>query len=598
MGKISEKDSTELVKNFYLEYAKYTLTSRAIPSILDGFKAGQRRLLYCASKLPEGKLVKSAKIVGDTLPYHPHSNDSLYGTLVGLTTPVNSFKQFDGSGNWGGPRDEAAAIRYTEAMLNEVARFCYTQFVDYADYEIGEADLNEPVALPALVPYSHIKGSTGVAVGLSTNIMPLNVMEVIDYCIAKLQGKSHPMPTPDLGDFIIDMDDKDMRAAVASYSGQISIKPRINQEGNKLVINDLSKGKGCKSIDAIVKALGDVIESGKVDFRDETTTVTRYVFEVADPSIDIQKLKNRISRLSSGTRSFNRVVVDENGRGVLCTFDYQIESMLAYLRKVLRRKIDSELKKFKHDEEVLLVIKYIKTSGLLEKIPSMSTKELRGVLSKQGFSTDSITTAIGKSITYLTKSHDSELRDIEDKIKKHTDLDLTDYMISLYREFKKVIRPVYNQYPHSIRRSKLLTKPHVRKVDDTHIEISNKNGYECSDGRIFLTYPDGSIEPYNVSIDSSAVIELDSPIAGIALGGYVASVTSDDGILVTQAERLSVKRDVVHLNEGTSVVESGPVYDVNGSLIYEHNGRKYEVSSALRSRFSYPEYGWMKNEIV
>lgn len=598
MSNIKNQESTSLVKEYYLNYAKYSLTSRSIPSIIDGFKAGQRRLIYCASKLPNGKLIKSSKIVGDTLPYHPHSPDSLYGTLVGLTTPTNNFRQFEGNGNWGGPGSGAAAMRYTEAMLNEVAKFCYTQFVDYADYEVGESDLNEPVALPALVPYSNIKGSTGIAVGLATNIMPLNIMEIIDYCIAKLKGKPTKMPTPDFGDFIIDMEDQYIDEAVSGYYGRVWIKSNIIQEGNKLVIHDLfvGKGKGHRSLWSILDNLGDLINSGKVDFRDETTTSVRYVFEVMDDSVNIQDLKNRLSRMTAGSQAFSRIVV-EGQKGVFCSFDYQMEATLNYLRKVLERKISIEIDKFKKEEQVLLVIDYIKTSGILDKISKMSSQELKDELTGAGFDSDSVSSAISKSISYLTKSHDKELEDLRERIQSHQNIDITDYMINLYKEFKKVLKPLYNQYPHSVRRSSLLENPKIRYNEENNsLVISDGDGVDYS-GTAYIAYPDGSVDRYYSSSDSRIEIQMTDKIIGVATSKYIALMTSNEGLLVFSTDKIWYKRSIVHLHDDITVVHAGNVDEVDGKLIFEYDGNKYDVTNSYRSKYSYPNM-WWKDAIV
>lgn len=598
MGKIEEREAVQLVKDYYFKYAKYSLESRSIPSIYDGLKAGQRRLIYCASKLPNGKLTKSSKIIGDTLPYHPHSPDSLYGTLVGMTTPTNRFRQFDGSGNWGGPGFGAAAIRYTEAALSELSRFCYTQFIDYVDFVEGESGFKEPPSLPALIPYSNIVGSEGIGCGLATNIMPLNLMEMIDYFIAVLKGQEPVIPTPDFGNFILDMSDEDIDEAVSHYWGRVTVQSIITQEQeNLLVIEDLynGKGRGNKSIGDICYAIRDLIDSGKVDFRDETTDQIRYVFEIVDSSVDVNVLRKKLEKMTRRRKSFTRLVV-RGSDAIYSDLRFQVDSTISYLRAVLKNKFSRDLEKLMKDEKVLLAVESIKSSGVLDEIVDLTRDELKSRVIELGFEDDIVNEAIRKPITYLTKSHQGEIEDIRSKIKEIQEIEINDYMISLYEEFRQIAQPLYDSYGHTVRRSRLLESPKVSYIGGNTVRVSNE-GLDFS-GKIFAASKNGWVTPVPIESQTKKDIELNWDIVGIAspdVSDIIVTITNEGGILSNWLDDIKYNKNTIKLEDGEEVVEAfGVGKNEDGNYIFEYDGKEYNAEAYTRVRISRPKYGWRK----
>ena len=189
---IVSMDFAEEMRTSYRDYAMSVIISRALPDVRDGLKPVQRRILYAMKELglaPDKPHRKSARIVGDTMgKYHPHGDSSIYDALVHMTEDYSlSMPLIDGHGNFGSiDGDSAAAMRYTEARLSGAAMTMLNHLekglVDFMP-NFDESE-KEPCVLPAMLPNLIINGTTGIAVGMATNIPPHNPVEVINGVIA------------------------------------------------------------------------------------------------------------------------------------------------------------------------------------------------------------------------------------------------------------------------------------------------------------------------------------------------------------------------------------------------------------------------------
>ena len=186
VDKIHEVDLKERMETFYIDYAMSVIASRALPDVRDGLKPVQRRVLYSMIELnngPDKPHRKSARIVGDTMgKYHPHGDSSIYGALVNMAQDWNMrYPLVDGHGNFGSmDGDGAAAMRYTEARLSRISMELLADInKDTVDFEPNFDDTEkEPVVLPSRYPNLLVNGTTGIAVGMATNIPPHNLKEV------------------------------------------------------------------------------------------------------------------------------------------------------------------------------------------------------------------------------------------------------------------------------------------------------------------------------------------------------------------------------------------------------------------------------------
>lgn len=292
----------------YLNYALSVITSRALPDVRDGLKPVQRRILYGMHEMHlsyDAKYQKSAQVVGQVMGrYHPHGDSSIYDAMVRLSQPFNMRYPFvDGQGNFGSiDGDPAAAMRYTEARLQHVA----DAMLDDLDEHIVDFQPNysgtfrEPTVLPAAIPALLVNGSTGIAVGMATNIPPHNLREAIDACIAvidqphiSLNELVKIMPGPDFptGGRIL-TGKNDILKVYESGRGPIDIQGEFTLEQDakrsRIILTSLpytvNKNNFCKSIK-------DLINNNKLpllnNIHDESSSDIRIVLDLktgADPN--------------------------------------------------------------------------------------------------------------------------------------------------------------------------------------------------------------------------------------------------------------------------------------------------------------------------
>ncbi|MBC9796998.1 DNA gyrase/topoisomerase IV subunit A [Sinomicrobium weinanense] len=251
---------TGMYKDWFLDYASYVILERAVPAIEDGFKPVQRRILHSMKELDDGRYNKVANIVGHTMQYHPHGDASIADAMVQVG---QKDLLIDTQGNWGNilTGDSAAASRYIEARLSKFAlEVVYSpKITEWQQSYDGRK--KEPVNLPVKFPLLLAQGAEGIAVGLSTKILPHNFIELIDASIKHLKGKSFKLypdfPTAGIMD-------------VSNYNdgirgGRVRVRAKIAQvEKNTLAITQIPFGSNTSSlIDSILKAN----EKGKIKIK-------------------------------------------------------------------------------------------------------------------------------------------------------------------------------------------------------------------------------------------------------------------------------------------------------------------------------------------
>ena len=240
-----------MYKDWFLDYASYVILERAVPSIEDGFKPVQRRILHSMKDLDDGRFNKVANIVGHTMQYHPHGDASIADAMVQIGQKELLIET---QGNWGNilTGDKSAASRYIEARLSKFALEVVFSPKITKWQSSYDGRRKEPINLPVKFPLLLAQGGEGIAVGLSTKILPHNFIELIDASIKCLKGKKFTLfpdfPTSGIMD-------------IASYNdglrgGRIKIRARINQlNKNTLVISQIPFSTTTSSlIDSIVKA--------------------------------------------------------------------------------------------------------------------------------------------------------------------------------------------------------------------------------------------------------------------------------------------------------------------------------------------------------
>ena len=304
-------DYSEEMKTSYRDYALSVIIARALPDVRDGLKPVQRRILYAMNELgldPKKPHRKSARIVGDTMgKYHPHGDSSIYDALVHMTEEYAlSIPLVDGHGNFGSiDGDGAAAMRYTEARLSAGAMTMLEHLDDGLVDFVPNFDNSEkePVVLPAMIPNLLINGTTGIAVGMATNIPPHNPGEVIDGAIALLdhpglstEGLMKYIPGPDFptGGSIVNA--AELPALYATGEGKIKIRAKTEIEpgesGRKnIIITEIpytAAGSKSRLVESLTALMKDKVFDEIYDVRDESNKEgIRIVIEVKrDRNID------------------------------------------------------------------------------------------------------------------------------------------------------------------------------------------------------------------------------------------------------------------------------------------------------------------------
>ncbi len=314
-SKIISVDIEEEMKKSYLDYAMSVIVSRALPDVRDGLKPVHRRILYAMNELglsPDKQYRKSARVVGDVLgKYHPHSDISVYGAMVRLAQDFNiRYTLVDGHGNFGSvDGDSAAAMRYTEVKMTKLAvemlRDINKETVDYRPN--FDESLKEPVVLPSRFPNLLVNGSSGIAVGMATNIPPHNLREVIDGIVAMIDNPDIDIESlmkiikgPDFPTGAMIMGKEGIKSAYRTGRGKIIIRAKAeietNEKGkNKIIVTEIPyQVNKAKLIVKIAELVRDKRLEGISDLRDESDREgMRIVIELkrdANPNVVLNNL--------------------------------------------------------------------------------------------------------------------------------------------------------------------------------------------------------------------------------------------------------------------------------------------------------------------
>jgi topoisomerase IV subunit A len=248
-------NAKELFRQNFIEYASYVIKDRAIPDIEDGLKPVQRRILHTLMEIDDGRFNKVANVVGSTMHYHPHGDASIYTALVNL---ANCDLFIEKQGNFGNfmTGDGAAAARYIECRLLPFAKkvLYNPEITNYVESYDGRS--KEPVSFPAKIPVVIIQGTEGIAVGMSTKILPHNAVEVIDAQIAAIKGEEFHLYPDFPGGGIMDVSD------YQDGLGSVAVRAKLDtSNAKKIVIEELPYGVDSESM---IHSIEDAIKKGRL----------------------------------------------------------------------------------------------------------------------------------------------------------------------------------------------------------------------------------------------------------------------------------------------------------------------------------------------
>ena len=376
-GEFESINLREALEERYLAYALSTITQRALPDVRDGLKPVHRRILYAMRQLkmdPSGGFKKSARVVGDVIgKYHPHGDTAVYDAMVRLAQDFASrYPMVDGQGNFGNiDGDSAAAMRYTEARMTEVARLMMQGLdEDAVDFrETYDNEDKEPVVMPANFPNLLANGSNGIAVGMATSIPPHNVSEL---CEASLHLIKYPnctdeklldlMPGPDFptGGIIVEPKEHILEAYQTGRGGfRVRAKWQIEQLNRgawQIVVTEIPY-QVQKS--RLIERIADLIQNRKlpllVDVRDESAEDIRVVLEPKNRTVDPDLMMEALFKLTDleSRISLNMNVLNEHNVPRVLGLREVLRQWLDHRRDVLQRRSRYRLGKIEHRLEVL-----------------------------------------------------------------------------------------------------------------------------------------------------------------------------------------------------------------------------------------------------
>ena len=401
----------------YLDYSMYVVLDRALPHLADGLKPVQRRIIFAMRELalgPNAKPKKSARTVGDVIgKYHPHGDSACYEAMVTMAQSfAYRYPLVDGHGNWGSPDDPKsfAAMRYTEAKLAPYAQALLSELdqgtVEWIDNFDGS--MKEPVLLPARLPNILVNGTTGIAVGMATDIPPHNLRELVAACLHLL---AHPeadtaalcahLPAPDFptGCEII-TPPEELRKLYDSGGGQLRARARWDREDGNIVVSHLPQQV---SPARVLEQIADQMRAKKLplveDLRDESDheNPVRLVIVPRSNRVDVDALMAHLFATTDLEKSYrvNLNMIGTDGRPQVKNLPTILGEWLEWREGVLKRRLEHRLEKvlarlhvleglltaFLNIEEVIRIIRFEdEPKQVLMETFSLSDRQAEAIL--------------------------------------------------------------------------------------------------------------------------------------------------------------------------------------------------------------------------
>ena len=511
MDKLKELQFSSEIKTSFMEYAMSVIVARALPDVRDGLKPVQRRIIYGMNAMGVTASVahkKCARITGEVMgKYHPHGDSSIYDALVRMAQDFSyRYPLVDGHGNFGSiDGDGAAAQRYTEARMAKVSmelvRDMNKNTVDFVpNYDEEE---KEPVVLPSRFPNLLVNGSTGIAVGMATNIPPHNLAEVIDGAIALIDnpdidtyGLMEHIKGPDFPTGGIILGNSAIKKAYETGKGIITIR-------SKAVIEELKNGKPQIIINEIpymvnksvlITKIADLVREkiidGITDLRDETSNRVgiRIVIELrrdCNPNVVLNNLYKHTALQSS--YGINLLALVDNVPRIL-TLKEILEKYIEHQKNIIVRRTQFDLEKAKARAHILeglkIALDHIDEIVQLLKQSKSDIEATEGLITRFKLSEAQAKAILEMRLRRLTglerEKIESELAELEESIKYLTDLLSSDEKIM--NVIKEELTEIKNKYADDRRTTIDMTAidyiedESLIPVEDIVVTLTNK-GY-------------------------------------------------------------------------------------------------------------------------
>ena len=377
--KVNDIDLKKTMEKSYIDYAMSVIASRALPDIRDGLKPVQRRILYSMIELnngPDKPHRKCARIVGDTMgKYHPHGDSSIYGALVNMAQDWSMrCPLVDGHGNFGSvDGDSAAAMRYTEARLSKIAMEMLADInKDTVDFVPNFDDTEkEPIILPARFPNLLVNGTTGIAVGMATNIPPHNLRETIDAIKLIIDNRIEQKETtiddilgiikgPDFPTGAMILGKSGIREAYTTGRGKIKVRAISNIETlpngkNRIIITELPYlVNKAKLIEKIAELVRDKKVDGITDLRDESNREGMRVVIELRRDVNANIILNRLYKHTQLQDTFGVIMLSlVNNEPKILDIKQMLDYYLKHQEEVVTRRTLYDLNKAKERAHIL-----------------------------------------------------------------------------------------------------------------------------------------------------------------------------------------------------------------------------------------------------
>ncbi len=444
--KIRDVQLAEELSKRYLSYAMSTIVSRSLPDVRDGLKPVHRRLMYAMRQLhldPKSGFKKCARVVGDVIgKYHPHGDSAVYGAMARLAQDFSvRYPLVDGQGNFGNiDGDGPAAMRYTEARLTDFAMALMEGLNDNAvDFmETYDGEENEPLVMPAAVPNLLCNGTSGIAVGMATNIPPHNLSEICDallYMIENPQCEIEPLvrrlrgPDFPTGGVIVDKFSSILNA-YTSGKGVFRIRAKWEKEDlghgqYQIIVTEIpymvQKAK-------LVEKIAELLLEKKIpllnDIRDESAQDVRIVLEPKSRMVDANLLMEHLFKQTDLESRFNMNmnVLDSDGVPRVMSIKEVLREYLNHRHSVLLRRTNFRLDKINYRLEILsgYLTAYLNLDRIIEII--RGEDDAKAVMIKEFTLTDNQAEAIlNMKLRSLRKLEESQIKEEYDELSEEKD---------------------------------------------------------------------------------------------------------------------------------------------------------------------------------
>ncbi len=440
-GNFEQLPLEDFAEKAYLDYSMYVILDRALPHIGDGLKPVQRRIIYAMSELGLNALAKykkSARTVGDVLgKYHPHGDSACYEAMVLMAQDFSyRYPLVDGQGNWGSPDDPKsfAAMRYTESRLTAYAQTLLSELgqgtVDWTDNFDGT--MKEPVLLSARLPNILLNGTMGIAVGMSTDIPPHNLREVVSACILLLDEPESSLEAllthvkgpdyPTYAEIITSPDD--IEKMYHTGNGSIKMRAKYEKEENYIVITALPhQVSGSKLLEQIAAQMLAKKLPMIEDLRDESDheNPTRLLVIPKSKRIDVDSVMSHLFATTDLEKNFriNMNMIGLNGKPVVKNLREILVEWLVFRTETVRRRLQYRLDKVLARLHILdgLLIAYLNIDEVIAIIREHDKP--KPVLMERFGITDTQAEAILElKLRHLAKLEEMKIRGEQDELEK------------------------------------------------------------------------------------------------------------------------------------------------------------------------------------